>query len=287
MTVAVQGGVVTFDEGVGVDIPLSPIINARRITARRSGRSARRVGLISWANIDALLLECFPAPPSLPGTYPGVSYLYVESVDIEPWPAQPADGDVNCLGNVAVYGYAKVTIGYSVLEFDSSDLITRRSSFSVEPMLIPGEGAKWKNDDLMIAETVERSEWSAFKNISIIDHQFTYHLVPSATESTIDAAIRANIGQINDGTFEGAADETLLFVGSEKTWTIDSTGDQTFSYGHTFRERRVEKDGSVYGWLHEYREADGKWHRIMTEDGTYASPKYFYEKSADFADLFS
>ena len=269
--VAVSGGAVTFSELVGV-----PDLS-RVITSTRKSRSETRHGLLAWANIDALLSECFPPAPALPGVHPSVSYLYVSDVEIRPWPNVPAQGDLTIATTNVNYTSAKATIKYSTLPYDANDLITRRAAVSVDVMLLPANSCKWKDT----GKRPEQEDLMAGMQIPMTDWQFTFNQVSASNEATLDTAVQTMIGHVNDGVYDSKADQTLLFKGYDKTWTIDSNGDQTFEYGYQFSERRVQQGGSLYGWNHFYRNSDGKWAELLTNDG-----KAIYPKTANYGNLF-
>ena len=144
---ATYGGLVPFTDWI------SETPSPTKIHASRESKDITRQGRIAWANIDALILECFPAAPSFPGRHPTATYLYVDDVSIAPWPRSPAASEVNCSGDIATYTYADVTISYSPLPFggDSvagSDRVTVRSSFSTEAMMLPANSVKWEGGDV-------------------------------------------------------------------------------------------------------------------------------------------
>lgn len=268
---AIAGGAVTFSELVGV-----PALS-RTITANRRTRTETRVGLIAWINIDALLLECFPAAPALPGVHPSVAYMYVQEIEIKPWPPVPAESDLSCLSTNVNYTSAICTIKYAPLEYDDGDLIKRRARVSVDVMTLPANATKWEDT----GERPEQEDLIAGKQIPMVDWQFSYFQVPPAKEAVLDAAVQALIGHVNDGVYDGKASETLLFKGYDKEWAVDSNGDQKFTYGYQFGERRVQDGSSVYGWNHFYRNKTGTWAKLLQKDG---SP--IYPKSANFSNLF-
>jgi len=273
MSIAVQGGAITVTDFVGEGGGPSP-----NIMATREAREAVRVVRCDWSDIDALLLEMFPAPPALPGQYPGVSYLYVDDAEIVPWPDIPSQSDISCVGNIPVYDLAKVTIKYAPLKYDASDLITRQSTYRVEAMLLPANALKWEG-----GADVQQEDLQAGKMIPFTEHVFTYHRVPPAKEAAIDAAIRDNQGMVNAATFEGAAAETLLFSGAEKTWTIDSSGNQTFTFTYHFMEKVTKQGEYSVGWNHFYRNSDSKWLRLIDKNTNMS----MYSSSLNFDDLFA
>lgn len=266
---AVGGGSVAFNELVGV-----PRLS-RRITANRKKRGEVRHGIIRWQDIDLLLLECLPAPPSLPGVHPRVGYLFVESVDIVPWPPNPSNYTFN--NTIVDYAEAIATIRYAPLPYDSSTLITRKSTYSSEVQLMPASGMKWQDTD----DPVKSSDTQSGKVIPMVDHTFEFHRVPPNREGTLDNTVRDMVGMVNNSTYSGIPAENLLFKGASKTWTIDSQGQQTFTYGMQFKERSLKIGNNDYGWNHFFRNEDGKYARLLTKEGNLT-----YAKTDNFSNLF-
>lgn len=268
---AVAGGSVAFNELVGI-----PKIS-RRISANRKKRAEIRHGIIRWVDIDMLLLECLPAPPSLPGIHPRVGYLFVESVDIQPWPPNPGTSGFSYNSYIVDYNEALVTIKYSPLPYDTSTLITRKSTYSAEVQLQPASGIKWQDTD----DPVKSSDTQVGKVVPMVDHTFEFHRVPPNREGPLDAVVRSMVGMVNSSTYSGIPTETLLFKGASKTWSIDTQGQQTFTYGMQFKERSLKDGGNTYGWNHFFRNEDGKYAKILTKDGNLV-----YATTGNFSNLF-
>jgi hypothetical protein len=217
------------------------------------------VGVIDWVNIDAALLELFPNPPSIPGTYPGVAYLYASKADFSPWPESPDEGDVTCPSGVNLYDKAKVTITYATIKYDHSDLMARHRTFSVESMPLPNVNLRWKGD----AKKVTLEHLNAYKNIPIVEHRITLF---RATASS-DAGVRSLAGMVNNASFEGATAETLLFTGCDESYTISTSGVKSYTKTFSFKERRIKQKSSIYGWNHAWRQEENEWQELETKDG--------------------
>lgn len=268
MGIAVQGGVVPFYDMNGE----SPKINFNR-----DSRAATRVGEVAWANIDALILECFPSGSALPGTYPGISHLYVDTLSIDP--LSPLGEDTATCGDVVSYSKAKATISYSKLPYESSNLVSRRWSFSGEFMTIPASSMKWLSDDL----AVQNEEISAAKIIPVIEHSLTRMRATSIPWT----AIKANIGHVNDATlnnavFSSVAGGQLLYLGASIDFTFSTDGTQIWNIEHRFQERRVRWNGLDYGWNEFWRPDQKKWDQLVDDNGDTV-----YPSSSDFMDLFT
>lgn len=263
---AVQGGSIAFAELVGIDGGPSPTISGGR-----KDRAATRVGTIGWTNIDALLLECFPNPPSLPGTYPGVSYLYCDRVEIEPWPAIPPQGHISYASGIAVYTYAKVTIHYQTLQYDPSTMLSWKRSYSVEAIELKSVGLKWSDT----GNPIKQEDVKAYKSVPIIEHVITRHRANASLGSTF----QTEVGKVNSATWNGAAAETLMFTGAEEDLQVGTAGSIEYTRTIHFKERRAQFAGSVYGWNATLRqEADAAVFAAFT---TAAGEKVF-PTSANF-----
>src|SRR4026209_886976 len=110
--IAVSGGSVLVTDFAGEGMPASRHITGKRNDKTNATFSEQRNVLMAWADIDNLFLECFPNAPALPGRHPTVSHLYVESVDINPYPPIPAQSEI-IIGTVANYLRATAVITYS------------------------------------------------------------------------------------------------------------------------------------------------------------------------------
>lgn len=247
-----------------------------KFSASRERRGATRIGYIDWQEIDAAMLELFPDPPALPGIYPGVSYLFADQVtEISPWPASPLEGEVTCPAGVNQYDKAKLVIQYATLPYDESDLISRSRTYSVQSMPVPENGVFWED-----GSRINIPDLVAFKNIPVIEHKITLY----RSDASSDSDVRDLIGLCNDGAFEGAADETLLFNGIDESFTISTSGVKSYTKTFSFTERRVRDGANVYGWNHAWRQnaaGGGEWQRLKTKNG---DP--FIPKTANFGNLF-
>ena len=271
---AVAGSSVPFDELVGI-----PKLS-RRISANRKKKGEVRHGIIPWSGIDLLFAECFPAAPSIPGVHPSVPFLFVESVDIMPWPPNPSftAGHFTYNSNLVNYAWGLATIKYAPLPYDSTTLITRKSTYSSEVQLMPASGCKWQDT----GDPVKSGDTQSGKVISMIDHTFEFHRVHPSRETALDGIVRGLKGKVNDGAYAGIPDQTLLFKGASKSWTIDSSGNQTFTFGMQFKERSLKIGGNTYGWNHFFRNEDGTYAILLTKDNDTV-----YEKASNFSDLFT
>jgi hypothetical protein len=274
MPVAVQGGIVPFDELAG---------QSPNISFNRDSRSATRVGKVAGANLAALYTECFPSGSSLPGAFPGIAYMYVDSLDIKPF--VPEGEAFPTCGDLITYDWYLASIKYGKLDYESSNFLSRKWSYSGEFMTLPANAVKWKSDK----GAVENEEISAAMTIPQIEHSLTRNRATSIPWSVI----QDNIGKVNDATlnnsiFTNVAAQTLLYMGAQIDWTFSTDGTQIWNIEHRFIERIVSafdpqaKAVATYGWNHFYR-PDKKLWDILIDDTE--SPVYTH--SEDFMDLFT
>lgn len=302
MPVAVLGSSIYFDEISG-----SPenIKAGRFATENPINRSTTRRGRILWSQIDAFLAECLPAAPNFPGQHPGVSYLYVSDVSIEP----EVDRIFDCSSAVNTYATAIATVTYSPLDY-TPDRIVRSSNFSMEMMNIPFSHLYWANEDpdnppplppitagnAILGEIVPNPDVMAYKYIPVVEHSYQFQNVPVASYTTILTAIRENLGKVNSDVFDDYPRETMLFAGGRISYTFGNLGFQTYSFDYSFHEKNNKEqrdDGAggfneySFGWNHFYRgneNGSGKWDRLSRNQFGYLP---IYEGSDTFADLFS
>jgi hypothetical protein len=267
----VDGGLVSFEEDVS-----SP-----QLGLTREARSITRTGRILGANIEAAILECYPAAPAVLGRHPTANWLYVDSLNFEPWHPNPAIADVVVSGGVASHLYNKLSVTYSRLPFDQepngsggTDFLTRRWSFGAEMLTMPAAKLRWASDGTQ----VQTEDISAAKLIPTIEHSITVH-----RKLTIPwTAIRANIGKLNDGAWNGADDQTLLFAGGEVSFTFSTDGTKLYTLDLRFQERRIVEGANIYGWNYFFRnKAGAKWDQLKDE-----ANELMYQKSSTFSDLF-
>lgn len=270
---AIQGGAINFYDFTDGD-KLSP-----RILINRETRAAKRRGHIAYSDIDALILECFPTAPAAPGAYPGVSYLYADSLEIAPLCEEGSA--VNCAGDVAVWTNADVTIGYSTLPYTVSERITRRYSHGAEILTMPANSVRWESQ--AVGEHIETEDVQAGKLIPTIEHAMTFHRVTSIPW----AAIRDNIGCVNIATYESIPAECLLFLGAEVSFVFSTDGTQVWTLEYHFSERNIRwsdsteaagessasssegfiATGPPFGWNHFWRPSHKRWERVLDDDG--------------------
>lgn len=266
MGIAVQGGVVPFYDVVGE----SPTFNCTR-----DEYSATRTGEIAWANVDALILECVPNSPAIPGLYPGSARLFVQSVDVKP---MAEEQDAVCSGSVISYSKAVATIRYSTkLPYNPETLVTRKWSFTGEFLTIPASSVKWDNGD-----AVENEEISAAKIIPMIEHALTLHKVLSIPWTTIKDCIgKVNQNAINDSIFDSVAAEQLLYMGASIDWKLTTDGNEEWTIEHRFQERKVKHAANEYGWNHFWRPDKKRWEKLKDDNGD-----NIYPKTTSFSSLF-
>ena len=271
---AVAGGSVSVWEFVGVGAPASRTRTAKRAERAPTGAGENRTVRLAWADVDDLFDECFPAAPALPGQHPTKSYLYVESVEIKPFPEVPSESDIT-YGDVVEYTQAIATIVYNTLPYDPSELMRWHQSGSNEVVLLPSNSWYWEGSP---PEVIKNEDVPASKFVPIIDHTVDLFRVDPSYEAVILSRLRTLCGKVNRTTWRGAPAETVLLEGYDSDSIVDSSGHRTLTFSYRFRERNLKfgNTTSSFGWNHFPRqEASGasKWQRIIDKNGNFVYPR--------------
>lgn len=256
---------VAFDEYTG-----SPTYSGSLTEMR-----ATRKGKIAWGDIDNLFLELFPAAvlgiPQLPALCPGSSVLYADSVNFAP--LHP-DGDQDYTQTPPTYTYADVEIGYKTLSYEQTDpatdqIVTRRFSIGAEFMTMKNRGIRWKGE----ADPIKDTEFDAGKIVPMLETIITLHRVTAAYYSSLRTAIDGLIGKVNDGSFEGAAQGTLLFLGGEFQQTVTSDGTSPWQVELKFQCRLAKTGSDSVGWNWAWDDDSGRWREYETTKGDKVYPE--------------
>lgn len=255
----------------GGSVPFEEYLDSPTIGLRRRDRTVKRKGRILWSQIDALAAECYPAIPAVYGRHPVLSYLYVSEIDIKPFHPSAEIDSVAVVSGVLAHEYAEIEVSYAPL--DEVENITRKWSFGGEFMTLPSHSLEWED---IPGAPVQEEEISAAKIIPSIEHSIT---IPRLAAINWDA-LRDMIGKVNDGEFEKAADQTLLFSGAEISFRVNQSGAPEYTKDLKFQERCVKQGNDKYGWNHFLRK-DGQWKKLKDKGGN-----LIYPITNKFADLF-
>jgi hypothetical protein len=236
-----------------------------------------RTGTILGSEILSMQTGLFPAAiggiAQLPAAAPGsFSFLRAKSFSCKPLGPDPliASCGASQLNTYALY---EAEITYGVLEEDhgngtdedgetggdpnSDQIATIRRSVGGEYMTIPNRNLQWEDDE----SKLQGEDISAGKMIPTIELIITIHR--SSTNPA--AAMRALVGKVNNATYMGAGEETLLYIGGDVTREITTESPQPYRVEHRFVERAV--DGGIYGWNHLYDPTSGTWRKVETSAG--------------------
>ena len=252
-------------------------------TYNRSGGSGQRTVLLDWGDVTAFLIELMPSsymdggnivvPPA--ATFPGQSWLYAKSADVEPWDPESPDGD-NLFP--ATYSKAKITIHYETEQFDQKDSSPRndgpggnqgstgssQNTFVSHKVSVGGEFMSWPANSLRFGEASDPSSGATEGRetkvgedamigviIPLIDHQITWHHVPFPPW----AAMRVCVGSVNAYPFAGAPAETLLFLGADSSREVTNEGVRAWEMEYKYNEKNMNPFDSAnpQGWNHFLR----------------------------------
>lgn len=205
--------------------------------------------------------------------YPNMPQTRVVAVDIQPFTEDLVPSGVIVDPSLATAGYgtqpALVTVKYGPdftkkqwpaklpkPQFKAGTELRYRLSSSAQFLLIPSKGAKWESDN----ELLKNTELNR-KLIPIRDIEVDWNFVDDPPLDRLDALV----GSVNQTLFLGAEPETLLF----ENYNVDESFRAAPANPHTnrvtvcFRKRRIEENGNIYGWNHDWREDPPGWDKVI------------------------
>lgn len=206
----------------------------------KNAGTAQDIVRIAWADIDEFGRQLFGI--RWPGgggtgdiaTFPGRSWLYVDSMAVEPFdPGNPDGNAASPTGDLNTYdGGARVTIGYKTLEAsgDSTSGKTISLSIGAETISIPGSGLQWVSGGQKATDKM-----SAAIRSPTIGHSYKYK-----NQSSVPyALIRATIGKVNIATWRDAPAECALFTGCEITEFRSPQGPLLYDVDYKIQEKAI------------------------------------------------
>lgn len=277
----------------GTDIDGSPSFQIAKDSA-----SAKRVCKVDWSDIDSAITGLF-GTVFMAGTgvvrdplhtFPGKSYLVLDQMDIKPF---DDDNIVGSSGGLPTYTSAQLELTYKTKPYNTDDdddtsddpdvpegtYLTHRISLGGDILTLPESGLQWQaaNDDGIKDVAADVAPGMV---IPTIEHQFTWHFVPSPPF----AAMKNAYGKVNSALQYGAPAETLLFLGADANRDITTEGTKAWTLDYRFQEKALKAGGVIAGWNHFFRPDPGagqnSWQKILRKDGNTV-----YE-TADFSSLF-
>lgn len=247
---------VAFDELYG-----SP-----KLTGTATEVTGTREGCIAWGDQDTYYTELFPPPvngvPQLPAAWPGRPRLYANKVTFSP----VFDEDVPVSnGPPLAYKLCKATVEYATLPYEQADseadqIITRRVTVGGQMLTLGAMGFKWGDDGTKILT----SDAYVPKFVGEISHEITIHRALAVPY----AYIRGLVGKVNHAAWNGAAKETVLFMGVDIQQVYYSDGSAPYQITYKFQERNIDGDPRV-GWNHSFDPSydQGKWRPVLCQNG--------------------
>lgn len=145
---------------------------------------------------------------------------------------------------------------------------------SAKYLLVPAAACKWEDDaTIPVPEDVNSVILIPMRSIQL---QWDF-----VDDPPIDR-LEDFQGRINEDSFLGAPEETLLF----ETYEVTETFRAAPSNPHTNRvtinlvQRKIDTGSGIVGWQHDYRETPAGWEVLLLSDD---EPRY---KDAPFAGMF-
>lgn len=246
-------------------VAFEELLGSPKFSGTAEERTATRIGLIAWSDIDAFYQELFPPPsygiPQLPAQFPPGSGIFANSVTFEPQFEHAVPTVTSpCNG----YERAKVTVEYRTVPYEQSDpqtdqILTRKSTVGGQFVTLPASGLRWGDD----GSRISNPDVQAAKLIGTIEHEVTVHRAVAVPW----AAIRSLCGCVNSSPWYGAAIGTVLFLGVEMTQQVNAGGSTTYSIAYKFSERNI--NGVSVGWNYSFdpNTGSGIWRPVVTESG--------------------
>ncbi|HVU87353.1 MAG TPA: hypothetical protein VHD36_08525 [Pirellulales bacterium] len=269
-------------------VAFEELAGSPRIRVNEQGTSAVRTFRVAWADwqefVQALIgtfrvlgLATEFVPPI---EFPGLPYLIVTDVQVEPFDPENPDGtsaiDLGSFANTYSVAGARVTATYRTMfdEFSPSrrDLpnvpggtfLTYSADLGSERMTVPGRVWNWAGSSERVADDIN-------PGIHVPHGSFTlrWQRVPNPPWSQI----RALRGKVNGSTFLSSPPGTVMFQGARASRRFQFVEDGGFwNLDYMFAENtKTLSDGVTdVGWNHFYKEAalgGEHWVAIENQDG--------------------
>lgn len=286
---AVRGGSQQWEEYAETESP--------SYSGTRTSLSCQRRFRVPEDDFDAFLAELYPVGQTLTGEHPQRDGLYVDTFTAEPEVGPEA---VEAATGVVGPQFYEFTVTYTPWESqdlttgvydpgeqNNVDLLIGNFNFRVEAMTLPGTGFKWASDNA----NVKKNELNPVMMIPILDFSLSIPRAPFIPA----AAIRANIGKVNETAIWGATAETLLFLGTSARYRFNSLGQKLFDLEHRFSEKRIPNGstpiGDYMGWASSYATlpvtsvrygavSEGDYAFLSQKDGSNLRGEYTYTSGA-------
>jgi hypothetical protein len=156
------------------------------------------------------------------------------------------------------------TLPYEQADSEADQIITRRVTLGGQYLTLPAVGFKFAD----AGQTFSNPEGYCQKFIGEISHEITVHRAHAVPY----AYIRGLVGKVNHALWQGAAAETVLFIGAEVQQSVYSDGSVLYQITYKFQERNVDGNTQI-GWNYVFdptaskKNLQGRWRRILQHNG--------------------
>ncbi|HEY4313213.1 MAG TPA: hypothetical protein VGN12_27425 [Pirellulales bacterium] len=271
--------------GIGYEeMPRSPKFGFQRGT----GMYATRILRCNWSDANALcrellgVIEFVAGVPNFvnPLTAPGLQYLIVNQIDVEPFDGDSPDGDTELTLGTTASTYegvgAMVTAQYKTMDLNQDQnrpnipdgtYLSIRETLGVEYQTLPGRTWVWTSNSQPLPDDV-----AAGMIIPTGQIVANWSRVAQPPDITVENAR----GKVNTSTFIGRAAGTVLFLGMNKNrqFQFDDSNSGLYDLEYSFSINNK-------GWNKFYDPARGDWFTIKATIG--GAPPY---ASTSFDQLF-
>ncbi len=246
--------------------------------------SAKRSLKVYWGYVDALVEEFTPRPGNIFATFPGRPLLWVDTIEIQPFPGCLPHQDVE----PAFYDWAQVDVNYKTVEWDAGNggpdnsprqgddpkaddetLISHKVEIGGEFMMIPAAGLRWfygynrEADQYGTGEGFSKhvlDDVGAGVLIPLMEHEITWHKVRFPPWQSI----KDTMGCVNDRRFSACPIGTLLFAGCEANIDFSAMDTKYWTLTYKMSYKNLLKlpgnnPSEFRGWNHFFRPESGKF----------------------------
>ena len=273
---------ITLAKTTAGGIPYTTMQGSPTFSANQDASTAKEDIIIEKVNLANFVFESFPIPedlnqfidlrrrlPVLTGVDNMGTPFLTKAIDFVPFNSDLA---------LDAQTYVKVSIIYETAqkkdgdEDDPETFLTHTLNAGGQLIAIPSQHME-ADDAPPNKRKLQEPNVPITVFIPTIEHSFSWARV----QVPPFAAIRSNLGKVNNAVFLTAPKESLLFLGVSASQDFTLEGEEPWRIDFKFSERN--KQG--LGWNHFFLPSTGKWEKLKNADGEFA-----YEESSTFDQLF-
>jgi hypothetical protein len=288
-------------------VPFEEIGGSPTYALTRTGITATRTLKVRWDYVDALVREFNPRPGNLFATFPGRRALWVDTIDIQPWPSTDPQGELilNPYQDMAWYQWAQVKVNYTTKPHDTEDgnsprqgdkpnagndtILSHKVTVGGEYLILPSKGLVWseyydpKTDQhgigpIMGVDKKGNPVQVGGGSRTVAEEVNAGVFVPTVEHNITWhyvafppwTAMRTAVGKVNSASWIRCPPGTVLFLGAEASIDIsaEETKYWTVDYKFVYKNQATADDPEPKGWNYFLRPASGLWEKIERKPPT-------------------